>query len=36
MKINHLRNATFVIASGKFHILIDPMLSEKGKLPPFA
>jgi L-ascorbate metabolism protein UlaG (beta-lactamase superfamily) len=36
MKIHHLRNATFVIESGKFHILIDPMLSEKGKLPPFA
>ena len=36
MKIHHLRNATFVIESGKFHILIDPMLSKKGKLPPFA
>jgi L-ascorbate metabolism protein UlaG (beta-lactamase superfamily) len=36
MKIHHLRNATFVIESGKNHILIDPMLSEKGKLPPFA
>ena len=36
MKIHHLRNATFVIESGTAHILIDPMLSEKGKLPPFA
>ena len=36
MKIHHLRNATFVIESGKYHILIDPMLSEKGELPPFA
>ena len=36
MKIHHLRNATFVIESGNSHILIDPMLSEKGKLPPFA
>jgi len=35
MKIHHLRNATFVIESGKYHILIDPMLSEKGELPPF-
>jgi L-ascorbate metabolism protein UlaG (beta-lactamase superfamily) len=36
MKIHHLRNATFIIEVGKCHILIDPMLSEKGKLPPFA
>ncbi|OQY55379.1 MAG: MBL fold metallo-hydrolase [Desulfobacteraceae bacterium 4572_88] len=36
MKIHHLRNATFVIESGANHILIDPMLSEKGALPPFA
>ena len=36
MKIHHLRNATFVIESGVNHILIDPMLSEKGALPPFA
>jgi len=36
MKIHHLRSATFVIESGKNHILIDPMLSEKGALPPFA
>ena len=36
MKIHHLRNATFVIESGENHILIDPMLSGKGELPPFA
>ncbi len=36
MKIHHLRNATFVIESGANHILIDPMLCEKGTLPPFA
>ncbi|MBE9521187.1 MAG: MBL fold metallo-hydrolase [Proteobacteria bacterium] len=36
MKIHHLRNATFVIESGTHFILIDPMLSEKGTLPPFA
>ncbi len=36
MKIHHLRNATFVIESGTKYILIDPMLSEKGELPPFA
>ena len=36
MKIHHLRNATFVIESGSNHILIDPMLSGKGELPPFA
>ncbi len=36
MKIHHLRSATFVIESGPHHILIDPMLSDKGELPPFA
>ncbi|MBF0376603.1 MAG: MBL fold metallo-hydrolase [Desulfamplus sp.] len=36
MKIHHLRNATFIIESGKNYIIVDPMLSEKGKLPPFA
>ncbi len=36
MKIHHLRSATFVIESGSNHILIDPMLSGKGELPPFA
>ncbi len=36
MKIHHLRNATFVIESGKNFILIDPMLGAKGSLPPFS
>ncbi len=36
MKIHHLRNATFVIESGEKYILIDPMLGDKGTLPPFA
>ena len=36
MKIHQLRNATFVIESGQFHILIDPMLGEKDSIPPFA
>ena len=36
MKIHHLRNATFVIESDLNYILIDPMLSEKHSLPPFA
>ncbi len=35
MKVHHLRNATFVIESNAHYILIDPMLSEKGELPPF-
>lgn len=36
MKLHHLRNATFMIESGEISILIDPMLSDKGRLPPFA
>ncbi len=36
MRIHHLRNATFVIETGSNYILIDPMLSEKGALPPYA
>jgi len=36
MKIHHLRNATFVIESNDRYILIDPMLSAKGALPPFS
>lgn len=36
MKIHHLRNATFVIESQEKYILIDPMLSEKGKIPPYS
>lgn len=36
MTIHHLRNATFIIESGNHFILIDPMLSDKGELPPFS
>ena len=36
MKIHHLRNATFVIESGDYHLLIDPMLGARGTLPAFA
>lgn len=36
MKIHHIRNATFVIETTEQHILIDPMLSDKGALPAFA
>jgi L-ascorbate metabolism protein UlaG (beta-lactamase superfamily) len=36
MKLHHLRNTTFVIESGEKYILIDPMLADKGTLPPFA
>jgi len=35
MKIHHLRNATFVIESKEYYILIDPMLSGVGELPTF-
>ena len=36
MNIHHIRNATFIIESKDRYILIDPMLSEKGELPPFS
>ena len=36
MKLHHLRNATCVLESGERHILIDPMLGDRGSLPPFA
>jgi len=36
MRIHHIRNATFVIESNDKYILIDPMLSDKGELPPFS
>lgn len=36
MKIHHLRNATFIIEAGEHRILIDPMLSKEGELPPFS
>ena len=36
VKIHHLRSATCVIDVGERRLLIDPMLSDKGALPPFA
>jgi L-ascorbate metabolism protein UlaG (beta-lactamase superfamily) len=36
MKIHHIRNATCVIETAQHCILVDPMLSKKGELPPFA
>jgi len=36
MKIHHLRNATCIIEAGSQWILVDPMLSEQGALPPFS
>lgn len=36
MRIHHLRNATFVIESGTYFILVDPMLSKEKALPPFS
>lgn len=36
MKLHHIRNATFIIESKDKFILIDPMLSRKGELPPFS
>lgn len=34
MKITQLRNATVVVELGKYRILVDPMLAQKGALPP--
>jgi L-ascorbate metabolism protein UlaG (beta-lactamase superfamily) len=34
MKITQLRNATLIFQIGERHILVDPMLSPKGALPP--
>jgi L-ascorbate metabolism protein UlaG (beta-lactamase superfamily) len=36
MQIHHIRNATFVIHSKDNYILVDPMLSNKGEIPPFS
>ena len=36
MKIHHIRNASFVIETESYRILVDPMLSDKGALPAFA
>lgn len=35
MNIHHIRNATAVVEYGGKKFLIDPMLSEKGTMPPF-
>ncbi len=34
MKIHHLRSATFIIESNNNFILVDPMLGDKGSIPP--
>jgi len=36
MKIHHLRNATCVLETETGCLLVDPMLANKGELPPFA
>lgn len=36
MKIQHIRNATFIIETETEVILVDPMLGKKGSLPPFS
>jgi len=36
MKIHHLRSATCVIESNRHFVLIDPMLGDKGSVPPFS
>ncbi|WP_394200342.1 MBL fold metallo-hydrolase [Shewanella waksmanii] len=36
MKIHHLRNATMIIESGDHFIIVDPMLGQRGSLPPFS
>lgn len=36
MKIHHIRNATCVIETSNCRILVDPMLSAQGELPPFS
>ncbi len=36
MRIHHLRSATFIIETGPYFILIDPMLGDKGSLPAFS
>jgi L-ascorbate metabolism protein UlaG (beta-lactamase superfamily) len=35
LKIHHIRNATFIIETATDVILVDPMLGDKGTLPPF-
>ena len=35
MKIRQIRNATLIVNCAGTRFLIDPMLSEKGAIPPF-
>jgi len=35
LKIHHIRNATFIIETGKLFILVDPMLGDKASIPSF-
>ncbi|WP_370476584.1 MBL fold metallo-hydrolase [Tamlana flava] len=35
MIIHHIRNATFIIETKEFKLLIDPMLGKKGSIPTF-
>ena len=34
MKIQQIRNATIILESGPYRVLVDPMLADKGALPP--
>jgi len=34
MKIQQIRNATIILESGPYRVLVDPMLAAKGTLPP--
>ncbi|WP_231991061.1 MBL fold metallo-hydrolase [Pseudomonas sp. 7SR1] len=34
MKIQQIRNATIILESGPYRVLVDPMLAGKGTLPP--
>ncbi len=36
MKIHHLRNATIIVEAAGVRILVDPMLSDAGGIPPFS
>lgn len=36
MQLHHIRNATLLIETAHYGILVDPMLGPKGHLPPFA
>lgn len=36
MQLHHIRNATLLLETAHYGILVDPMLGPKGQLPPFA